>query len=115
LVDHRSRLVQPAHLRRRGDRRRGRTRPLDGALGVSAVASLRLVVDDVSKSFGDTTALRGLSLEAAGGEVLGIAGPNGAGKTTLVRIIAGEDDADAGTVTLGERTQIGRASCRERV
>jgi ABC-type sugar transport system ATPase subunit len=78
---------------------------MDGTHGVSAIAHdarLRLVVDDVSKSFGDTSALRGISLEAAGGEVLGIAGPNGAGKTTLVRIIAGEDDADGGEVRLGE-------------
>jgi ABC-type sugar transport system ATPase subunit len=66
-------------------------------------ARLHLVVDHVSKSFGDTTALRGITLDAVGGEVLGIAGPNGAGKSTLVRIIAGEDNADAGTVRLGER------------
>jgi ABC-type sugar transport system ATPase subunit len=66
-------------------------------------APVRLVVDGVTKSFGDTAALRGISLEAHGGEVLGIAGPNGAGKTTLVRIIAGEDEADEGTVKLEER------------
>ena len=63
---------------------------------------LRLTINDVTRTFGDTHALRGLSLDAFGGEVLGVAGPNGAGKTTLMRIIAGEDTADSGTIALGD-------------
>jgi len=63
---------------------------------------LRLTISEVTRTFGDTHALRGISLAAFGGEVLGVAGPNGAGKTTLMRIIAGEDSADSGTIALDD-------------
>jgi ABC-type sugar transport system ATPase subunit len=69
---------------------------------MAADAPLRLAISGVTKTFGDTDALRRISLEARGGEILGVAGPNGAGKTTLMRIIAGEDTADSGTVSLGD-------------
>jgi ABC-type sugar transport system ATPase subunit len=69
---------------------------------MNQVTPLRLAVNDVTKTFGDTNALRSISLEAHGGEILGVAGPNGAGKTTLVRIIAGEDRADSGTIMLDD-------------
>jgi ABC-type sugar transport system ATPase subunit len=51
----------------------------------------------IRKHFGATRALDGIDLSAAPGEVLGIAGPNGAGKSTLVRVICGEEIADAGS------------------
>ena len=60
----------------------------------------RLTLVDVRKSFGETHALNGISLEVLGGEIVGIAGPNGAGKTTLLRIIAGEDQLDDGKILL---------------
>ncbi len=69
---------------------------------MAAETRLRLTISDVTRTFGDTHALRGISLDARGGEVLGVAGPNGAGKTTLMRIIAGEDTADSGTIALGD-------------
>ena len=53
-------------------------------------------VNGLKKRYGATVALDGLDLEIRPGEVLGVAGPNGAGKSTLVRIIAGEERADAG-------------------
>ena len=43
---------------------------------------------DLVKRYGDTTALAGLDLSIARGELFGILGPNGAGKTTLVRVLA---------------------------
>jgi ABC-type sugar transport system ATPase subunit len=59
-----------------------------------------LEVRGVRKHYGETQALRGLSLNALAGEVLGIAGPNGAGKSTLVRILGGEETPDAGEILL---------------
>ncbi len=44
---------------------------------------------DLSKEFGATRALQGLSLEVGNGEVVGCLGPNGAGKTTLIRLLLG--------------------------
>lgn len=60
----------------------------------------RLTLVDVRKSFGETRALNGITVEALGGEIVGVAGPNGAGKTTLLRIIAGEDQPDSGKILL---------------
>jgi ABC-2 type transport system ATP-binding protein len=57
-----------------------------------------LAVEDVRRSFGEVTALAGVSLEIGRGEIVGLLGPNGAGKTTLVSIIAGLLRPDSGTV-----------------
>jgi ABC-2 type transport system ATP-binding protein len=51
------------------------------------------------KSYGAQPALRGVSVEARAGQRVACIGPNGAGKTTLLTILAGIQDADAGTVT----------------
>jgi ABC-2 type transport system ATP-binding protein len=58
-----------------------------------------VVVDEVSKSFGRTQALAGISLQAGVG-VTGLLGPNGAGKTTLLRMVATVLAPDAGRVRL---------------
>ena len=55
----------------------------------------------IQKRYGRTRALDDLELSVRAGEVVGIAGPNGAGKSTLVRLLAGEEKADAGEVVLG--------------
>lgn len=47
-----------------------------------------VVVDGVSRRFGDTVALDDVSLEVAPGELVGLVGPDGGGKTTLFRILA---------------------------
>jgi ribose transport system ATP-binding protein len=52
----------------------------------------------VSKSYGNTHALNGVDLEVLSGEILGLVGHNGAGKSTLMRLLAGRDRPDAGTV-----------------
>ena len=55
-------------------------------------------VENLTKRFGDLTAVRDISFSAAKGEILGFLGPNGAGKTTTMRIITGFLPATSGTV-----------------
>jgi len=66
---------------------------------VSAVAQA-IVVSDLTKSYGDVEALRGISFEVAEGEVFGLLGPNGAGKTTAVEILEGYRPRDGGEATV---------------
>jgi spermidine/putrescine transport system ATP-binding protein/putrescine transport system ATP-binding protein len=57
-------------------------------------------VDGVTRRFGDVTALDDLSLQIRQGEFFALLGPSGCGKTTLLRVLAGFDFPDSGTVTL---------------
>lgn len=57
-----------------------------------------LSVQDVSKSFEGTTVIEDCSLEVGWGEMVSLLGPSGCGKTTLLRIIAGLERADRGTI-----------------
>ncbi|MDO4905766.1 MAG: ABC transporter ATP-binding protein [Lautropia sp.] len=59
-----------------------------------------IVVQGVTKRFGELQALGGIDLEVAQGDFFALLGPNGAGKTTLISIIAGLARADAGTVRI---------------
>ena len=59
-----------------------------------------VVVQNVSKAFGETTALDGVSFEAHHGELFGLVGPDGAGKTTLFRILTTLLIPDSGTATV---------------
>ena len=57
----------------------------------------------LSKRFGDVAAVAGLDLEAAAGKITALLGPSGCGKTTTLRLIAGFERPDAGTIELGEQ------------
>ena len=58
-----------------------------------------VAVDGITKAYGQTEALRGVSFAAAAGELLAVIGPNGAGKTTLLSILAGLRAQDEGEVS----------------
>src|SRR4051812_13792529 len=66
-----------------------------------------LAVDavDVTKRYGDLTAVDAITLQVAEGEVYGVLGPNGAGKTTFLRMLFGLIEPDAGTIKLFGRTR----------
>ena len=55
---------------------------------------------ELSKSYGEREALRGVGFEVAPGELLAVVGPNGAGKTTMLGILAGITEPDAGEVVV---------------
>ncbi|MFG1810387.1 ABC transporter ATP-binding protein [Streptomyces sp. NPDC049040] len=59
-----------------------------------------IVLDGVSKHYGEVHALDDVSLSVGQGEFFGVLGPNGAGKTTLVEIVEGMRKADSGTVSV---------------
>ena len=59
-----------------------------------------LEVQDATKRFGAVTALNGVSVHCAGGEVLALLGDNGAGKSTLIKAISGVHRLDSGWVSL---------------
>ena len=58
-------------------------------------------VQDLTKSFGDKTAVDHVSFTVNKGESLGVLGPNGAGKTTTMRILTGFMPATSGTALIG--------------
>jgi ABC-2 type transport system ATP-binding protein len=58
-----------------------------------------LSVSAIAKRYGELEALRDVSFQAAGSELVAVVGPNGAGKTTLLSIIAGIQAPSAGTVS----------------
>ena len=62
-----------------------------------------LVIDQAVKSFGATPVLKGVSLAVEEGEFCVIVGASGCGKSTLLRAIAGLDELDSGTISIGER------------
>ena len=66
-----------------------------------------------TKRYGSLTAVDAIDLDIADGQVLCLLGPSGCGKTTTLRMIAGLEGCDAGTVSIGGRT-VNELSARER-
>jgi sulfate-transporting ATPase len=62
--------------------------------------------NNVSKAYGDRLLIDNLSFKVPPGAIVGIIGPNGAGKSTLFRMIAGREQPDSGTVTLGQTVKL---------
>lgn len=66
------------------------------------LGSVVLEVNGLSKGFGDRVLIKDLSFSLPRAGIVGIIGPNGVGKTTLFKTITGQEEADAGTVKVGE-------------
>lgn len=62
--------------------------------------NITLRVDNVTKRFGDFTAVEDLSFSVRAGRIFGFLGPNGAGKTTTIRMIVGITEPDSGSIEL---------------
>ena len=74
---------------------------------------MKVTVHALRKCFGKTVALNDINLAVADGEFLALLGPSGSGKTSLLRMLAGLEFADSGSITFGERTMDG-VPARER-
>jgi iron(III) transport system ATP-binding protein len=79
----------------------GRQRPEPGP------RRLTLELDDVTKSYGKVPAVRGLSLQAAAGELVTVIGPSGCGKSTVLRLVAGLERPDSGRILIDGEEQAG--------
>jgi multiple sugar transport system ATP-binding protein len=62
-----------------------------------------IVLDDVTKRYGETTAVEDLDLEIQDGEFMVLVGPSGCGKTTALRMIAGLEAITEGQIRIGEK------------
>jgi ribose transport system ATP-binding protein len=63
-----------------------------------------LRLSGLTKSYGPTRAIDGMSFAVAAGDIVGLIGANGAGKSTLMRILAGVTMPDAGGLEIGGKT-----------
>jgi len=64
-------------------------------------AAVEVRMEGLSRRYGAVIALDGLDLTVQAGELVALLGPSGCGKTTTLRLLAGLEDADAGTITVG--------------
>jgi len=82
--------------------------------GLPSTAELLMSIvkaEDLTKNFGHSQAIRGISLDIQEGEIVGLIGPDGAGKTTLLRLLTGLMRPTAGRVWLDD-VEVGRNNRR---
>ncbi|HZQ16650.1 MAG TPA: energy-dependent translational throttle protein EttA [Gaiellaceae bacterium] len=70
------------------------------------LGDLVIEANDVAKGFGDRLLVEGLTFSLPPAGIVGVVGPNGAGKTTLFRMIAGEEQPDAGELRIGDTVEL---------
>ncbi len=63
-------------------------------------------VTSLKKSYGDRVLIDDLNFKMPKGAIVGIIGPNGAGKSTLFRMLTGQEQADSGTIDIGDTVQL---------
>ena len=74
---------------------------------LSTERGLAVELSDLTRIYGEVRALDGLTLHLEPGELVALLGPSGCGKTTALRILAGLDEATAGSVSVGATTSPG--------
>lgn len=67
-----------------------------------------LSIENITKRFGETEVLKGVSLDIADGEFVSLVGPSGCGKSTLLRIIAGLEEQCSGDIWIGGNSVAGQ-------
>jgi putative spermidine/putrescine transport system ATP-binding protein len=77
------------------------------AKNTAARAGVEVRLEDLRRSYAGVTALNGLSLTLAPGEMVALLGPSGCGKTTAMRLVAGLEEANSGRVMFGGRDVTG--------
>jgi len=70
-------------------------------LGTATRAGVEVRLENLRRRYGAVTALDGLNLTMAPGELVALLGPSGCGKTTALRLVAGLEQADGGRVVVG--------------
>ncbi|MEO7390845.1 MAG: ATP-binding cassette domain-containing protein, partial [Ramlibacter sp.] len=80
------------------------TEPASAGRAPPAAGQSRLRALNLQKAYGSRKVVKDVSLEVAKGEVVGLLGPNGAGKTTSFYMIVGLVRADAGEITIDDKT-----------
>ncbi len=74
-----------------------------------------IVLEGLTKRYGDFTAVGGVDLEVGGSQIFGLLGPNGAGKTTTLRMIAGILKPDSGRVLVGGHDNVTEPMAARRI
>src|SRR5207248_3492344 len=70
------------------------------------LGDLVVEAEGLSKAFGELLLFEDLSFSLPRGGIVGVIGPNGAGKTTLFRMIAGQEQGDAGSLRIGDTVEL---------
>src|SRR5258705_10141916 len=78
-------------------------------------AGVEVRLEDLRRSYAGVTALDGLSLTMAPGELVALLGPSGCGKTTAMRLVAGLEEANSGRVMFGGKDVTGLPANRRDV
>ncbi|MBK9079890.1 MAG: ABC transporter ATP-binding protein [Hyphomicrobium sp.] len=94
-------------------------KPLPGPIAVSnavagaprsraaATFAARLTIENLTRTYGEATALNGVSLDVSPGEIVCLLGPSGCGKTTLLRVVSGIERPSTGRVLINDREVAG--------